>query len=103
MIADSAGDPYYFINATLRDGAYYDCGGFDDENCEALIDELAYETDAARRAELANQIIQIAIDDNAFGYVGLFNKITAMRSGVRGISENCPYDYYRIGADTEMP
>lgn len=39
MIADSAGDPYYFINATLRDGAYYDCGGFDDENCEALIDE----------------------------------------------------------------
>ncbi|MDO5134738.1 MAG: ABC transporter substrate-binding protein [Eubacteriales bacterium] len=102
MIADKDGDPYYFINSTLRDGSYYDCGGFDDEECEALIDELEYETDADKRADLANQIVQIAIDDNAFGYVGLFSKTTVMRTGVSGISETCPFDFYRLNADTDM-
>lgn len=102
MIADKGGDPYYFIDSTLRDGSYYDCGGFDDDECEALIDELKFETDPARRAELANQIVQIAIDDNAFGYVGLFNKNTVMRPGVGGIAENCPFDFYCLSADTYM-
>ena len=102
MIADKDGDPFYFIDSTLRDGSYYDCGGFDDATCEALISELKYETDTQKRAELANQIVQIAIDDNAFGYVGLFNKNTVMANGVSGISENCPFDFYCITAKTTM-
>lgn len=102
MIADKNGDPYYFINSTLRDGAYYDVGGFDNDECEAMIAKLKYETDPAVRAELANKIIQIAIDDNAFGYVGLFNKTTVSRPEVSGISENCPFDFYMINADTDI-
>lgn len=101
MIADKAGDPYYFIDSTLRDGSYYDVGGFDDPECEKLIDELKYEVDTKKRAELANQIVQIAIDDNAFGYVGLFNKVTVTLPGVTGFAENLPYDFYGIDADSE--
>ncbi len=102
MIADKNGDPYYFINSTLRDGAYFDVGGFDSAECDALIAQLQYETDPAVRAELANKIIQIAIDDDAFGYVGLFNKTTVSRPAVTGISENCPFDFYLINADTDI-
>ena len=102
MIADKSGDPYYFIDSTLRNGSYYDCGGFDNDQCEALINQLEHETDVAKRAELANQIIQIAIDDNAFGYVGLFNKITCLKPGITGYANNNPFDFYAISADTDI-
>lgn len=101
MIADKSGDPYYFIDSTLRNGAYFNVGGFESGECEALIDQLRYETDTARRAALANEIVQLAIDDNAFGYVGLFNKTTVLRPGVSGFAETCPFDFYGIDAHTD--
>ena len=102
MISDKSGDPYYFIDSTLREGAYYDCGGFSSDECEALINQLEHETDVAKRAELANQIIQIAIDDNAFGYVGLFNKITCLQPGITGYANTNPFDFYAISANTDI-
>jgi len=102
MISDKSGDPYYFIDSTLREGSYYDCGGFNNDQCEALINQLEHETDVAKRAELANQIIQIAIDDDAFGYVGLFNKITCLQPGITGYANNNPFDFYAISADTDI-
>lgn len=102
MISDKSGDPYYFIDSTLREGAYYDCGGFSNDQCEALINQLEHETDVAKRAELANQIVQIAIDDNAFGYVGLFNKITCLNPGITGYANTNPFDFYAISADTDI-
>lgn len=102
MIADKNGDPYYFIDSTLRDGGYFDVGGFDNEACEEMIRQLQYETDGAARADLSNRIVQIAIDDNAFGYVGLFHKTTVMRRGVENISENSPFDFYLINAATNI-
>ena len=102
MIADKSGDPLYFIESTLKEGSYYDCGGFDDAHCEELIEQLKYETDTAKRAELANEIVQIAIDDNAFGYVGLFNNTTVLRPGVSGFAEDIPFDFYGIDAETDI-
>lgn len=102
MIADKAGDPLYFIKSTLEDGAYYDVGGFDDAHVQELIAQLKQETDKAKRAELANEIIQAAIDDNAFGYVGLFNSTTVLRPGVSGFAENIPFDFYGIDASTTI-
>ena len=46
-------------------------GGFKNDECEDLINQLQAETNAAKRAELANRIVQITIDDNAFGYIGI--------------------------------
>lgn len=100
MIADKAGDPYYFIDAVLRQDSRWAVAGFRSDACEALIDRLQYETDTAERAALANQIVQISIDDNAFGYVGLFNKTTVLRAGVSGYAETSPFDFYGLNADT---
>ena len=102
MIADKAGDPYYCVDALYRKDSRWALGGFPTDDSEALIDALRYETDIDRRAALANQVVQMSIDDNAFGYVGLFNKTTVTRKGVSGISENCPFDFYSVGADTDM-
>ncbi len=100
MISDKSGDPLYFIDSTLKDGSYYDCGGFNDAKCEELINKLKYEVDPDKRAELANEIIQIAVDDNAFGYVGLFNNTTVLKKGTKGFAENIPFDFYGIDKDT---
>ena len=102
MIADKAGDPYYCVDALYRKNSKWALGGFPTEDSEALIDALQYETDVDQRAALANAVVQMTIDDNAFGYVGLFNKTTVTRKGVSGISENCPFDFYSVSAETEM-
>ena len=102
MIADKAGDPLYFINSTLdENGAYY-VTGFKNDDCQKMIDELKVETDTAKRAELANKIVQMAIDDNAFGYVGLFNNTTVLRKGVSGFAEYVPFDFYGVDANTDI-
>jgi len=102
MIADKAGDPYYCIDALFRQNCKWAKGGFPTAESEALINQLQYETDVTQRAKLANQIVQMSIDDNAFGYVGLFNKTTVTTNGVKGIAENCPFDFYGVDANTDM-
>ncbi len=103
MIADKSGDPLYFIDSTLSDGAYFNVAGFSDAKCQEMIEALRSETDTDERARLANEIVQIAIDDNAFGYVGLFNNTTVLRPGVSGFAEDVPFDFYGIDANTDMP
>ena len=101
MIADKAGDPYYCVSALFRQDSKWALGGFANAQIEALINELQYETDVNKRAKLANQIVQASIDDNAFGYVGLFNKTTVTSNGLTGIAENCPFDFYGVTAATD--
>ena len=100
MIADKAGDPYYCVSSLFRQDSKWAIAGFASKECEELIDSLQYETDVNKRAELANKIVQMTIDDNAFGYIGLFNKTTVTANGVSGIAENCPFDFYGIDANT---
>lgn len=100
MISDKCGDPQYFIDSTLADGAYYNVAGFKSDECQAMIEQLHTETDPAKRADLANKIVQIAVDDNAFGYIGLFNHTTVMKPGVSGFAEKIPFDFYGIDANT---
>ena len=101
MIADKAGDPYYCVSALFRQESKWALGGFANAQIESLINELQYETDVNKRASLANQIVQKSIDDNAFGYIGLFNKTTVTSKGLTGIAENCPFDFYGITAATD--
>ena len=100
MISDKCGDPLYFIDSTLADDAYYNVGGFKSAEAQEMIEQLRVEPDTEKRAELANKIIQIAIDDNAFGYVGLFNHTTVMKPSVSGFAEKVPFDFYGIDANT---
>ncbi len=103
MIADKAGDPYYCIDALFRRDSRWSVAGFGSDECEELINKLEFEPDPAQRAALANRIVQMVIDDNAFGFVGLFNKTTVTAKGVSGIAENCPFDFYGVSALTDMP
>ena len=102
MIADTGGDPYYCVDALYRQSGKWAKAGFPTDETEALINKLQFETDIDQRAALANEIVQKSIDDNAFGYVGLFNKVSVARPGVTGFSENIPFDFYGLTADTDI-
>ncbi|MBP5743870.1 MAG: ABC transporter substrate-binding protein [Oscillospiraceae bacterium] len=102
MIADTGGDPYYCVDALYRQSCKWAKAGFPTDETEALINKLQFETDIDQRAALANQIVQKSIDENAFGYVGLFNKVSVARPGVTGFSENIPFDFYGLTADTDI-
>lgn len=102
MIADKAGDPYYFIKSTLKEGAYFDVGGFSNAEMEAMIEELAIEEDKAKRAELANAILQIAMDEDAYNYIGLFERSMVYKKGISGVSENNPFDFYLLNQNTDI-
>ena len=103
MIADKAGDPYYCIDALFRRDSRWSVAGFRSDECEELINKLEFEPDPTQRAALANQIVQMVIDDNAFGFVGLFNKTTVAAPGVVNIGENSPFDFYAVSAATDKP
>ena len=103
MVADSAGDPYYCIDALFRQSSDWAKAGFKSDECEALINELQAESDTAKRAQLANRIVQMVIDDDAFGFIGLFNKTTVAAPGVVNIGEYSPLDCYAVSAETDMP
>lgn len=102
MIADKAGDPYYFISSTIAEDSPYNCGGFHNPQVEEMIKTLKTETDQEKRAFLSNQIIQAVIDEDAYGYVALLNKVSVMRDGVTQVSETSPYDFYFLNVDSDM-
>lgn len=101
MIANPSADPYYFLNRVVG-GGLYTSGGFEDAKATELLSELYTETDTSKRAELAVEIQQIIIDDEAMGFMALLNKTTCMRSGVKNCSETNPVSYYFINADTDI-
>ncbi|MBO4819583.1 MAG: ABC transporter substrate-binding protein [Firmicutes bacterium] len=98
MIADKAGDPYFGLDAMFRQSSKWAIGGFKSDEVETLLDELKVETDTAKRAELANKIVQLVVDEDAFGFLGLFTKTTVLRKGVSGYAENIPFDFYGLEA-----
>ena len=102
MIADTGGDPYYAVDALYRQSGKWAKAGFPTDETEALVNKLQFETDVDQRAALANQIVQMSIDDNAFGYVGLFNKVSVAKVGVSGFSENIPFDFYGLTVNTDI-
>ena len=101
MIANPSADPYYFMDRIVG-GGLYTAGGYHNDDASAKLAELSGETDTARRAELAQQIQQDVIDDEAMGFLALLNKTTCMRSGVSHCSETNPVSYYFLNANTDI-
>ena len=101
-IADTTGDPESFLKGIAGKEGWYTVGGFQNDECDSLLKELESETDPEKRAELGNQIVQLVIDSNAYGFIALFNKTTVLKKGVSGYSEYIPLDFYGIDAQTTL-
>lgn len=101
MIANPSADPFYYLNRVVG-GGVYTSGGYDSAEAQALLSQLYSEPDGAKRAQLAVDIQQRILDDEAMGFMALLNKITVMRTGVVNCNETNPISFYFLNADTDI-
>lgn len=88
-LAAPGGDPYYFLNTYVGDNDY-NAGNYKNEEVTKMLKELSAEADNDKRAELANKIVQQAIDDNAYGFLIVYNQTVILKKGVSNVGENNP-------------
>ena len=94
-ITDKAGEPFTFMNQ-IMEGEWLDVCGFGNAETDALIDELRYETDEARMAELSDEIMTQFYDSNCYLALGQYTKSTVIRNGAGGLGETSPQQFYAI-------
>lgn len=102
IVANSAGDPYSYLKNAMGTGGSYNFGGFSNSKADEYLSQMELVTDMDTRADLANKIQQIAMDENAYGFIAILNKITIAKNGVSNIGENNPTDFYILNADSNI-
>lgn len=100
MITDKTGDPFPFIDGAVKSGSYQDIAGFGNADTDALIEELRYEADQDKRAELTNEIMTQFNDSHTLLFLVSYNRNCVLRAGASGFNETNPYEFYGIGAGT---
>lgn len=100
-ITSSTGDPgVYISNAMATDGAA-NYGGYSNEKADELISIMNQEFDSDIRKALGDEIQQIVLNDNGYGFIGHMRMSFVMKNNVTGISPH-PTDYYQFTANTDI-
>lgn len=98
MVTAPTGDPAYFFTTHCLDSSTANNGHYHSDALEGLAAELNATFDAARRAELAADMQQILLDDDAFVFCSHLRMSMVCRSDVEGLTAH-PCDFYEITAD----
>lgn len=93
------GDPEYFFTSTVTGAKNY--GNYQNEEVTKLTDQLHQTFDKEKRGELAVQLQQQILDDDAFFFVSHLNMGIVTKSNVTGLEAH-PCDYYEITADLDI-
>lgn len=95
------GDPEYWFTVFAVTKATKNQGKYNNQELDALEEKLSSEFDFDKRAELAVQMQQKVLDDNAFVYCSFLKMSQISRSNVTGyLAHAC--DYYQITADLDI-
>ncbi len=100
MITAPTGDPQYFFTTHALDAATQNNGHYHSDKLEELAAELAETFDVAERGELAVQMQQTILDDNAFVFCSHLRMSMISRAGVTGLIAH-PCDFYEITAELD--
>ena len=76
-------------------------GKYSSEKLDELEKELSAEFDIEKRAELAVQMQQTVLDDNAYVFCSHLKMSMIMQSNVTGLVAH-PCDYYELTADLDI-
>jgi len=101
MVTAPTGDPQYFFTTHCLDASTQNNGHYHSEKLETLAAELATAFDASRREELAIQMQQTILDDNAFVFCSHLRMNIISRKGVTGLTAH-PCDFYEITAELDV-
>ena len=98
MVTAPTGDPAYFFSTHCLDSSAVNNGRYHSDELEALAAELDKTFDADRRAELAVEMQQIILDDDAFVFCSHLQMSMISQSDVTGLAAH-PCDFYEITVD----
>ena len=86
----------------MSEAASTPSGKYDSARAKELLGQLYSEPDAAKRAQLAVDIQQQIIDDEAMGFLAILNKTTVMRAKVINCREKNPISFYFLNSETDI-
>lgn len=95
MVTAPTGDAAYFFSTNCLLNSYANNGHYYNEKLESLAEELDRTFDKDRRADLAVEMQQIILDDNAFVFCSHLQMSLISKSSVTGFTAH-PCDYYEI-------
>lgn len=101
FVAAPTGDPEYFFAYHCLDHSGSNDGRYHSDRLESLAEKMEGTFDTDRRAELAQQMQQIILDDSAYIFFAHLRMNMISASNVTGLTAH-PCDYYEITADLDI-
>lgn len=101
FVTCGTGDPMYFFNTHCFDDSPKNRGGYHNDKLEELGAKMAVTFDKTERANLAIEMQQTLLDDNAFVFCSFLKMSMISKSNVTGLEAH-PCDYYEITADLDI-
>ena len=101
LVTAPSGDPQYFFTTSCLPGMSYNFGAYENEHVNDLMNQMATEFDTARRGELAIELQQAILDDNAYIFCSFLQMNMISKVNVTGYTAHA-CDYYQVTADLDI-
>lgn len=101
MVTAPTGDPEYFFTSCCLDSSPSNNGHYHSDKLESLASELSTTFDKDKRGELAIQMQQTLLDDNAYVFCSHLRMSMISKSNVTGLTAH-PCDFYEITRDLDI-
>jgi peptide/nickel transport system substrate-binding protein len=86
FVTAPTGDPQYYFTTHVVDNSDYNRGHYHNDTVETLVAELRNEFETEKRSDLAVQIAQQVLNDNAYIYASHLKMSFVMKKGVTGFT-----------------
>ena len=100
LVTAPSGDPQYFFTTSCLPGQSYNFGAYENEHVNELMEQLAVEFDTDKRAELAIELQQAVLDENAYVFCSFLQMNMISKSNVKNWTAHA-CDYYEVTVDLD--
>ena len=100
-INSSTGDALAYLNNAFYTNGASNYGKYSNKEVDKLINQLKVEFNKDKRDKLAVEIQKIALNEDAYNYIGYMKMSFVMKNNVEGINPH-PTDYYQFNANTNI-
>ena len=101
LVTAPSGDPQYFFTTSCLPGMSYNFGAYENERVNELIEELSKEFDTEKRAQLAIELQQAILDDNAYVFCSFLQMNMISKANVSNWTAHA-CDYYEVTVDLDI-
>ena len=101
LVTAPSGDPQYFFTTSCLPGMSYNFGAYENAHVNDLIEKLSTEFDTAKRAQLAIELQQAILDDNAYVFCSFLQMNMISKANVRNWTAHA-CDYYEVTVDLDI-